>query len=263
MHPNPPQFLYFGLDKRKRFKILPLPHQTVKYEHHGEYHQLFGAGDCAECKFNLEIGDSFGMPIDCGYKVPDFFLPYSIRSVVTQLGMQKAISCHYFSTNGTPDSYGNLVLEEGCMDSCPGCDYSSVIRDCPMVSGLTKGGKTCPCMEFLLTQCQSSFERTFLDLYLRFNKDRESPMPIPQCSVDPLDRFRADFVLIAKSKKTAEWEWLSIEIDPPQYHMNGIIDAQKDAEVERNGFQTVRLRAEGSGSMLKGVRELFKTLESL
>jgi hypothetical protein len=263
MHPLPPQFLYFGLDKRKRFKLFPLPNETVRFEHHGEYHQWYGSGDCGACKFNLEEPDSYGMPIDCGYKVPDLFSAYSIRSVVTQLGMQKVISCHYFSTNGSPDRYGNLVREEGCMDSCPGCDYSGSIRDCPVVSGLTKGATSCSCLEFLLSQCQSTYERTFLDLYLRFNKDKESPMPIPQCSVDPLDRYRSDFVLIAKSKRNHEWEWLSIEIDPPQYHQNVLVDVQKDSEVKRSGFRTIRIRVEGVGSMTSGVREVFNTLENL
>lgn len=88
-------------------------------------------------------------------------------------------------------------------------------------------------------------------------------MPIPQCSVDPLDRYRSDFVLIVKSKKTSEWEWLSVEIDSTRYHQNIDADKQKDDEVQQNGFKTVRIRTEGKDSILNGVRNLFGTLEKL
>jgi hypothetical protein len=263
LHTLPPQYLYFGVEKRKRIKLLPLPFEEVRYGKHGEYHQWYGSGDCAECKFNLEIPDSFGARIDCGYKVPDFFKPYSIRSVTSQLGMSNVIPCHYFAYAKGTDQHGNLILEEGCMESCGGCDYSYSIHDCLVTSGLTKGLASCAGLEYLKSQCQSNNERTFFELYLRMNKDREGPMPIPQCYVDPLDRYRADFVIVAESRRSSEWEWISVEIDSERFHQNASADAEKDAAVKENGFLVTRIRTEGQNSILNGVRGLFRTLELL
>jgi len=263
MQSTPPKFLYFGVDKRRRFKLLPLPFGRIVYAKHGEYHQWASAGDCGQCKFNLEIPNSFGVRIDCGYSVPDFLMPYSVRSVTAQLGMLSLIPCHYFVSKKGIDGQGNLILEEGCMERCLGCDYTGSIHDCSLVSGRTMGPPSCAGLEFLRNQCQSDNERTFLDLYLRMNKDREGPMPIPQCYVDPLDRYRSDFVLVAKSNISRDWEWLSIELDSRMYHQNSPADAEKDAVVSQNGFRVIRIRTEGERSILRGVRELLLTLERL
>jgi hypothetical protein len=264
LNDKPPPFLYFGPDKRKRAKLLPLPYEAIIYNGHGKYHQWYGAGDCEDCMFYKDSATSYGQTIACGYKVPEYYSPYSIRSVISQLGMDEVISCHYFSSDGITDKWGNVIREEGCMESCPGCTYKYSIHDCTVVSGRTKGTDSCSGLQFLMNQCQSDIERTFLDLYLRFNKDRESPMPIPQCWTDPLDRHRSDFVVIANSKERNQFEWFSVEMDSRRHHPTGnVSDTDKDHEVRKNGFPPYRIRAEGEGSILNGVREFLEILQDL
>lgn len=138
---SPPQ-LYIGPEKLKRIKILPLIRQVI-YENHGKYHSWYGAGHCEECRFAQTIPDSYGASMDWGFETPNEIQPYSVRSFLIQLSLRKDFPCKYFVQVRGRDDFNNIIWEEGCMESCGGCDYRDFIHPCHVVNGWMHGEESC------------------------------------------------------------------------------------------------------------------------
>lgn len=258
--PNLPHSLYIGPEKLKRIKLLPLPPKNVIYQGHGEYHQFFGAGDCGQCHFAKSFPDSYGAPMDCGFDLPDEIQPYSVRSFLIQLSLRKDFPCKYFVQISQKDVYGNIILNEGCMKSCSGCNYRSDIHPCHVANGWIHGEESCPGWEYIANLCQSENERRFLHQYLRINHDRESPMPIPQAHIENTERIRVDYVMFVPITRFT-WKWLAIEIDSKLYHQDSNRDFQKNIMMESEGYEVIRLSAEKM--MLDQVRELYSKITEI
>jgi len=133
------------------------------------------------------------------------------------------------------------------------------MHDCTVVSGLSKGSATCSGLDFLKAQCQSNLEKMFLELYLRFNKDREGSMLIPQCYVDPLERYRVDFALIAEGGRSNGWRWIAVEIDSPEYHLDRERDRLRLKAIEHEGYQVFRVPSVTAGRKLTSSGGLMLT----
>ncbi|MFZ3166798.1 MAG: DUF559 domain-containing protein [Candidatus Methanoperedens sp.] len=258
--PNLPNSLYIGPEKLKRIKLLPLPPKNVIYEGHGKYHQFFGDGDCGQCHYGKSFPDSYGAPMDCGFTLPDQIQPYSVRSFLTQLSLRKDFPCKYFVHISQEDVYGKIILKEGCMKSCGGCNYRNDIHPCHVANGWIHGEESCSGWEYIANLCQSENERRFLHQYLRINHDRESPMPIPQAHIEITERIRVDFVIFVPITRF-KWKWLAIEIDSRFYHQDSNKDLQKNIMMESQGYEVIRLSAEKM--MLDQVRELCSKITEI
>lgn len=256
--PNLPPSLYVGPEKFTRVKLTPLPPKQIVHEGHGEYHQWFGVGDCRYCPFAVAFPDSYGAPMDCGFKRPQEMQPYSVRAVVSQLAMRKDFPCKYFVASTDVDEFGNVHWEEGCMERCGGCDYRPYMHPCHLVGGWIHGEDSCAGWEYLASLCQSANERRFLHQYLRVNHDREAPMPIPQAHIEVTERIRVDFVVFVPITRF-NWRWLAVEIDSREYHRDSEKDMRRDLSVQTEGYEVLRLPAEKN--MLEQVRDLYKRVQ--
>ena len=252
--PNLPPVLYIGPEKLRRIKLTPLPPERVIYPNHGEYHSWFGGGSCDNCPFAMALPGSYGAAMDCGFSTPAEMQPYSVRSVLAQLSLQKDFPCKYFAQVHGQDQFGNTLWDEGCMESCAGCDYRPYLRPCHVAAGWMHGEETCPGWERIKTLCQSENESRFLHQYLRINHDREYPMPIPQAHVEITEQVRVDFVLFVPMTRF-EWKWLAVEIDSEEYHGDVVREAGRTAIIASSGYEIVRLSAKKR--MLDQVRELY------
>jgi hypothetical protein len=255
-----PPILYIGPEKLKRIRVLPLPPKEVIYHKFGEYHQWYGAGDCGQCKYARGFPDSYGAPMDCGFDLPSQIKPYSIRIFLIQLSFLEEFPCKFFTQVTDIDDYGNITWDEGCMESCGGCDFRDYIHKCHVAGGWIYGQETCPGWEFISKLCQSGNERRFLHQFLRVNHDRESPMPIPQAHIEITEHYRIDFVMFVPTPGF-QWRWLAIEIDSQQYHQDKEKDQQKDAVIEKSGYEIIRLPAEMQ--MLDQVRTLYSKVNDI
>lgn len=197
--------------------------------------------------------------MNCGFRRPDEFQPYSVRSVLAQLSARKDFPCKYFALSKGRDEFGNIMWEEGCMEHCEGADYKPYMHSCHLANGWIHGEETCPGWQYLGNLCQSENERRFLHQYLRLNHDREAPMPIPQAHIEVTERIRIDFVVFVPVTRFA-WRWLAVEIDSKDYHDHQKDDA-RDWSVQIEGYEVLRLSAEKI--MLDQVRDLYKRIQGI
>ena len=258
--PNLPSNLYIGPEKLRRIKLLPLPPKKVIYKGHGIFHSFYGSVDCGQCPFAMEFPSSYGAPMNCGFDIPDEIQPYSVRSFLIQLSLRKDFPCKYFVQTPKRDDFGNILWEEGCMESCDGYDYEEHSNPCNIANGWMHGEKSCSGWEHIKGLCQSENESRFLHQYLRMNKDREFPMPIPQAHIEITECIRVDFVMFVPITRV-KWKWLAIEIDSKQYHQNLEKDFQKEITMASNGYEVMRLSAEKK--MLDQVRELYTKVDNI
>lgn len=259
--PELPPVLYIGPEKLKRIKLTPLPSKKIVYASHGEYHQGYGAGDCGGCKFGVNFPDSYGAAMDCGYDLPEEIQLYSIRSFLIQLSLTNDFPCKYFVQVKGKDAWENINREEGCMEFCKGCDYRPYMHPCHLANGWMHGQESCAGWEHITKNlCQSESEARFLRQYLRINKDRESPMPIPQAHVEVTEKVRVDFVMFVPITRF-DWKWLAIEIDSQKYHENEAKDFEKSMTIASQGYEVLRLSAERK--MLDQVRELYQKIQAI
>jgi DNA-directed RNA polymerase subunit RPC12/RpoP len=115
--------------------------------------------------------------------------PYSVRSFVFQASRNLG-GCSY-SCQVRGNVMGETVFTDICTDPEEAYDES---WDCHLVGGWTSGQTECPLWRNISNLCQTETEEKFLHQYLRFVKDRQFPMLIPQVSIGIAERRRPDFV---------------------------------------------------------------------
>lgn len=227
--PNVPRTLYFGHEKNRQMKLYPVP---------------------PEC--------------------PDepWALPFSIRSFVYQASRFLG-GCHYVTAK-----QGTVMGEDAFTDRCvppEGADRWNWELDywpsCHMVAGWTVGAATCSLWEKLRTFCQNETEQRFLHTYLSLAKDRHFPMLIPQVRVGIGERRRPDFVAFVPLQYW-RYNWYAIEIDGGHPEERAADDQQRDEDLEREGYQVIRVRSDERGYIhqIKALVEKFdvemRTVES-
>lgn len=257
--PQVPSCVYIGSERSERIKLLPLPPREVVYERHGVYHQ-WSQGGCDDCEFARGALGGYGSPMDCGFSLPGEVQPYSIRSFLIQLSLRSDFPCRYFVRAVTKDDYGNIIWDDGCMESCSGCDYSPYYHPCNVASGWMHGEGECPGWVFISSLCQTDIERLFLSQYLRLNHDREFPMPIPQAYLEIEERIRVDFVIFVPMTRF-KWKWLVIEVDSKTYHQDRERDKHREAILGKLGFEVIRLTT--ASRMLDQVRAVYRRVADL
>lgn len=218
--PEVPRALYIGAEKLARFKVYPVP---------------------PEC--------------------PDeqWAQPYSIRSFVFQVS-RKLAGCSYRC-----HTRGRVMDETVFTDLCSApsmddyeCDPES--WDCHMVSGWTTGNESCPLWERVAKLCQTDTERKFLHWYLRYVKDRQYPMLIPQTWIGIAERRRPDFVAFVPLQYW-KYRWIAIQLDGAHREEQALDDAERDDYVRQHDFEVVSLKPTEKG-YFEEVRKLVEQIEN-
>lgn len=228
--PNVPSALYIGLEKLKRIKLTPLPKEQIVY-------------DKQYCDFFSN-------------QIPEEIQPYSIRSFLIQLSLRDDFPCKYHARVDSKDAWGNVNWNEGCMKA-----DDDAYHPCHLANGWIHGQESCEGWEYIVKNfCQSGNEARFLHQYLRINKDRESPMPIPQAHVEVTEKVRVDFVMFVPITRF-DWKWLAIEIDSPMYHEDAEKEFERSMTIASQGYEVLRLSAEKN--MLDQVRDLYQKIQAI
>jgi DNA-directed RNA polymerase subunit RPC12/RpoP len=190
-------------------------------------------------------------PVVVGWSVPEEIMPYSVRSVLIQLSKRKDFPCKYYVRVDGKDVWGNVKWFEGCKSST-----SDEYHPCHLANGWMHGEESCKGWEYIANNlCQSRPEAVFLHSYLRLNKDRESPMPIPQAHVEVTEKVRPDFVMFIPITRF-DWKWLAVEIDSKRYHQDEERDIKRRIWIRSEGYEVLRLSAKEN--MLEQVRKLYQ-----
>jgi hypothetical protein len=219
--PNVPPFLFIGPEKLARFKVYATPPE----------HSNIAA---------------------------EWAPPWSIRSFVKQAS-GKFQGCHFWSQRrGTV--LGEPVFRDTCRPHDSDIDHDDEGNDCHLVSGWSTGIDTCPLWERIKKLCQTDVEQRFFHHYLRFVKDRQFPMLIPQARIGVAERRRPDFVLFVPLQQL-NYRWLAIELDGAHPETKAEEDAQRNADLAAQGYSVFPVRPTERGYM-EEVRRLVERVEA-
>lgn len=260
-----PPVLYLGHERLKRIRITPLPPKMVVYERHGEYHQ-WAQGGCNECPFHVHpsLGVyNYGMPMDCGFNLPSEVQPYSIRSFLIQLSLRSDFPCKYFIRSVQRDDFGNVCWDDGCMESCGGTDFQVYMHPCNVANGWMHGEEFCNGWEYIQSLCQTKDESQFLFYYLRTNRDREHPMPLPQAYIDATEHIRPDFLMfVPRGDREPKYKKLAIEIENTERYLRGLrAETERTAAITNEGYEIVKVSA--TRKMIDQARDLYRRITEI
>ena len=184
--------------------------------------------------------------------------PYGVRSVLYQASRALPGCTYNCRTRG--EVYDETIYFDRCHDpNDQGFDPDE--WDCHALSGWSAGQATCPLFDSLATLCQTDIERKFLSTYLRYVKDRDFPMLIPQVRVGIAERRRADFVLYVPLQYW-KFKWLAVELDGAHPDEKAQDDAARDQYYAEQGYEAVSLRP-GARGYFEEVRRLAERVEVL
>ena len=198
-----PKAVNVGGIERPKFRLMALPDAEVGEKNLNEiFGTYYGDADwMADIDdILLRVGVDINKLFEEFLPVPiEHILPYSIRSVILQLGREH--SCYYAC------KYDRETWKDACISELK-------IEKCILASGLRKKELSCQMLNGLLEICETDEERNFLKHYLTeaylANAGGEFPMLIPQVWVGR--RHRADFALFIPLEED-NWEYWAIEVD--------------------------------------------------
>jgi hypothetical protein len=187
---------------------------------------------------------------------PDWAQPYSIRSFIAQAS--RRLGGCYFTCSSNGSVLGEQVFRDTCTIWEPDADQGED-TDCHLVPGWSTGQATCPLWERVAALCQTDHEQRFLHHYLRFVKDRQFPMLIPQPRIGIAERRRPDFVLFVPLQHW-NYQWLAVELDGAHGNDQQDRDAARDTELLAHGYEVFSVRPAEKG-YLEEVRRLVERIE--
>ncbi|MFL6051594.1 MAG: DUF559 domain-containing protein, partial [Actinoallomurus sp.] len=114
--------------------------------------------------------------------------------------------------------------------------------------------ESCPLFREILDLSQTDDERKFLHTYMRYVRDREFPMLLPQARIGITDRRRADFVAFVPLHFW-KFKWFVIELDGGHREEQQAQDKLRNKYYEEHGYEIISLRP--------GVKGYFEEARSL
>jgi hypothetical protein len=194
-------------------------------------------------------------PVPPGHEDDPWADPYSVRSFVWQAGRHFG-GCWYKC--GTDEwLYGEPIFRDTCAPvdaDGPSDEYAN----CSILTGWSTGKTTCPTWAKLCALCQTPTEQRFLQDYIRYVKDRQFPMLLPQVRVGIAERRRPDFVVFIP---VHYWNYkqLAIQLDG-SHSPNADDDKARDEYVAEYGYETMSLRP-GAVGYLREVQRLVEHID--
>lgn len=182
--------------------------------------------------------------------------PYSVRSFVHQAS-RSLHGCSYFC-----QERGRVFAETYSLTCAPTLrtrtytplpGTATSLLDGPLGSRLVPFGNT------LKALCQNDTEGNFLHAYLRYVKDRQFPMLIPQVRVGIAERRRPDFVSFVPLQYWS-FKRVAIELDGAHGEEQRQSDGARDKYLEEQSYEVVSLRPNAKG-YLEEVKALVERFE--
>ena len=133
-------------------------------------------------------------------------------------------------------------------------------HQCHLVAGWTTGEDSCPLWQRIQNLCQTDTERKFLHQYLRYVKDRQFPMLIPQANIGIAERRRPDFVAFVPLQYW-NYQWLAIQLDGAHPPERAEDDSLRDQYIQDQKYEVLSLRPNEKG-YLEEVRCLVEKIEA-
>jgi very-short-patch-repair endonuclease len=132
--------------------------------------------------------------------------------------------------------------------------------NCHILAGWSAGQDTCPLWERIKPLCQTETEKKFLHWYLRYVKDRQFPMLIPQVRVGIAERKRSDFAAFVPVQY---WRYKKFAIELDHAHGEEHIenDKARDQHLKEHGYEVMSLRPNAKG-YLEEVKLLVESFEN-
>jgi hypothetical protein len=121
------------------------------------------------------------------------------------------------------------------------------------------GQTTCSLWQHVSGLCQTEPERSFLKYYLKYVKDRQFPMLIPQARIGISERRRPDFVAFVPLQYW-KYKWVAIQLDAAHPDERAEDDAARDDYVRQQNYDVISLRPASKG-YLEEVRNLVEQFE--
>lgn len=182
--------------------------------------------------------------------------PYGVRSFIYQASRAFG-GCRYSCA-----SRGRIYDENIFSDRCTNPDdpsFEPESWDCHVLAGWSAGKSSCLLFDEISKLCQTDIECKFLGTYLRYVKDRDFPMLIPQVRIGIAERRRPDFVLYVPLQYW-RFKWLAVELDGAHREEKAPDDAARDRYYAENGYEVISLRP-GAKGYLEEVKALAERVE--
>jgi len=145
--------------------------------------------------------------------------------------------CNY-SSGGSDELLGEPFYKDFCSASA---DWNVDGYRCHLLSGWTKGERTCELWEQLKSYCQTLPEQKFLWAYLSLVKGRNFPMMLPQARIGVAERRRPDFVAFVPLQYL-KYKRYAIELDGAHTEENRAKDDARDVELAAENYEVLSLR---------------------
>ena len=182
--------------------------------------------------------------------------PFSVRSFVDQASGRLG-GCRY-SCNKRGDVYGETVYSDVCADPRDewGDDNG---HECHVLAGWSAGEASCPLGDKILELCQTDPEQKFIRHYLRYVKDRQFPMLLPQARIGITERRRPDFVAFVPLQHW-RYKWVAVELDGGHPEEKYADDVQRNSYYIENNYEPISLRPKDAGYLAE-VRNLVERFD--
>lgn len=182
--------------------------------------------------------------------------PYSVRSFVYQASSTFHGCDYYCRERGRV--FDDAVFSDLC-SSPDDDDPQGPSWNCHILAGWAAGQPTCPLWDHIKALCQTKTEHDFLYMYLRYVKDRQFPMLIPQARIGIAERKRPDFVAFVPIQY---WRFkaVAIELDGGHSEDQAQSDSARDQYLEEQGYEVFSLRPNTRG-YLEEVKRLVEKFE--
>jgi hypothetical protein len=174
-------------------------------------------------------------PIPPDMEAEEWAQPYSVRSFLYQVSRQFEHCAYSCSVTGT--MYGEPMFADKCRHS----DDFDDSEPCRIMTSWSKGGATCGTWDRIASLCQTQPEQRFLQDYLRYVKDRQFPMLLPQARIGIAERRRPDFVVFVPVQHW-RYQQLAVQLDGAHPDEAAANDQQRDAYLAEYGYETISLR---------------------
>ena len=127
---------------------------------------------------------------------------------------------------------------------------------CHILAGWSAGTESCDLWSRIAALCQNGPEGKFLHTYLRYVKDRQFPMLIPQTRIGIAERRRPDFVALVPVHYH-KYVRLAVELDAN--HRSEEEDKARDNDLRNAGYHVMSLRP-ANRNYLESVKRLVERI---
>lgn len=180
------------------------------------------------------------LPVPPGREGEEWAQPYSVRSFLHQ-ATRHFNDCVYNCE--IPDRvFGEPVFSDMCRHE----DEWDDSHECDVLKGWSRGKGPCATWTKVLALCQTPTEQRFLHDYIRYVKDRQFPMLLPQVRIGIAERRRPDFVVFLPMQFW-RYQKIAVQLDGAHPGESVASDRARDEYIAEHGYETISLKPKERG----------------